>query len=70
MNYSFKFIYNITLCICLQTRIDRLQGADPTSLENKVRHYYGSDESCEDDNTVAGHVSNTLFKIQIILDTI
>lgn len=41
----------------LQTRIDQLQGADPGTLETKVRQYYGTDEAGDDDNTVAGHVS-------------
>lgn len=40
-----------------QTKIDRLQGADSASLENKVRQYYGTDEAGDDDNAVAGHVS-------------
>lgn len=36
--------------------MDRLQGADATTLENKIQQYYGSDES-EDAEGVAGHVS-------------
>lgn len=40
-----------------QTRIDRLQGADPATLESKVRQYYGTEESGDEDNAVAGHVS-------------
>lgn len=47
-----------------RTRIDRLQGADPSSLENKVRHYYGSDESSEDDNAVAGHMDLATFIVK------
>lgn len=45
----------------LQTRIDRLQGADSSSLENKVRQYYGTEEAGDEDNSVAGHVSYLLF---------
>lgn len=40
----------------LQTKIDRLQGADPSALENKVRQYYGTEEEGDEDNAVAGHV--------------
>lgn len=47
-----------------QTRIDRLQGADPAVLESKVRQYYGTDEGGDEDNTVAGHVSmNNYFNL-------
>lgn len=46
----------------LQTRIDRLQGADPASLESKVRQYYGTEDAGEEDNAVAGHVSNLNFE--------
>ncbi|XP_045785983.1 thioredoxin-like protein 1 [Maniola jurtina] len=44
-----------------RTRIDRLQGADAASLESKVRQYYGTEESGDDDNTVAGHMDLTTF---------
>lgn len=40
-----------------QTRIDRLQGADPSALETKVRQHYGPENATEDDGAVAGHVS-------------
>ncbi|XP_023937941.1 thioredoxin-like protein 1 [Bicyclus anynana] len=44
-----------------RTRIDRLQGADTASLENKVRQYYGTEDSGDDDNSVAGHMDLTTF---------
>ncbi|GBP77382.1 Thioredoxin-like protein 1 [Eumeta japonica] len=44
-----------------KTRIDRLQGADPNTLENKVRQHYGSEDNSEDDNAVAGHMDLVTF---------
>ncbi|XP_039765670.1 thioredoxin-like protein 1 [Pararge aegeria] len=44
-----------------RTRIDRLQGADTAALENKARQYYGTEESGDDDNSVAGHMDLTTF---------
>lgn len=44
-----------------RTRIDRLQGADPSVLESKVRQYYGTDEAGDEDNAVAGHMDLTTF---------
>ncbi|XP_059060299.1 thioredoxin-like protein 1 [Achroia grisella] len=44
-----------------RTRIDRLQGADPATLENKVRQYYGTEESNDEDNSVAGHMDLATF---------
>ncbi|XP_026728704.1 thioredoxin-like protein 1 [Trichoplusia ni] len=44
-----------------RTRIDQLQGADPGTLETKVRQYYGTDEAGDDDNTVAGHMDLATF---------
>ncbi|XP_060536095.1 thioredoxin-like protein 1 [Cylas formicarius] len=38
-----------------KTKIDRLQGADPTGLENKIQQYYGSEEG-EDAEGIAGHM--------------
>ena len=49
-------LFVIRISYCLQTRIDQLQGADPGTLETKVRQYYGTDEAGDEDNTVAGHV--------------
>lgn len=40
----------------LQTKVDRLQGADPSTLESKIQQYYGSEEG-EDVEGVVGHVS-------------
>ncbi|KAJ8941743.1 hypothetical protein NQ314_010287 [Rhamnusium bicolor] len=38
-----------------KTKVDRLQGADATTLESKIQQYYGSEES-EDAEGVAGHM--------------
>jgi len=38
-----------------KTKIDRIQGADPTALENKIQQYYGSDDG-EDSEAVSGHM--------------
>lgn len=43
--------------ICLfQTKVDRVQGADPTSLENKIQQYYGSEDPEDGDSSFQGHV--------------
>ncbi|CAG9575539.1 unnamed protein product [Danaus chrysippus] len=47
-----------------RTRIDRLQGADTTSLVNKVRQYYGTEDSGDDDNSVAGHMDLNTFIVK------
>ncbi|OWR48655.1 thioredoxin [Danaus plexippus plexippus] len=47
-----------------RARIDRLQGADPSSLENKVRQYYGTEDSGDDDNSVAGHMDLNTFIVK------
>ncbi|XP_045456173.1 thioredoxin-like protein 1 [Melitaea cinxia] len=47
-----------------RTRIDRLQGADVASLENKVRQYYGTEDAGDDDNTVAGHMDLGTFIVK------
>ncbi|KPJ06655.1 Thioredoxin-like protein 1 [Papilio machaon] len=47
--------------VFLKTRIDRLQGADPGSLEAKVRQYYGTDEAADEDSAVAGHMDLVTF---------
>lgn len=44
-----------------RTKIDRLQGADPTILENRVRQYYGTDDGGEEDSAVAGHMDIGTF---------
>lgn len=41
--------------------MDRLKGADPTSLENKIQQYYGSEDSEDGDSSVRGHVSVSVF---------
>ncbi|KAK9883962.1 hypothetical protein WA026_004899 [Henosepilachna vigintioctopunctata] len=38
-----------------RTKVDRLQGADATALENKIQQYYGVEES-EDSESVGGHM--------------
>jgi len=43
-----------------RTKVDRLQGADPTGLENKIQQYYGSEEA-EDGESVAGHMDLAPF---------
>ncbi|CAH1163798.1 unnamed protein product [Phaedon cochleariae] len=42
-------------------KVDRIQGADPTSLENKIQQYYGESEESEDSEGVAGHMDLTPF---------
>lgn len=54
----------------LQTRVDRLQGADPATLESKVRQYYGSDDAGDEDSAVAGHVSAFATHIHYLLPTL
>lgn len=39
----------------LQTKVDRLQGADPAALESKIQQYYGTNEG-EDGEVIGGHV--------------
>ncbi|GJQ66051.1 hypothetical protein Trydic_g4139 [Trypoxylus dichotomus] len=44
-----------------RTKVDRLQGADPTTLESKiVLYYHGSDEG-DDGDSVAGHMDLSPF---------
>ncbi|KAK9745210.1 Thioredoxin [Popillia japonica] len=43
-----------------RTKVDRLQGADPTALESKIVQYYGVDDG-EDADSITGHVSFTLI---------
>lgn len=40
-------------------KLDRLQGADPNTLESKIQQFYGSDDDDaeSEDSGVAGHVS-------------
>lgn len=49
-----------------QTKVDRLQGADPTALENKIQQYYGTDDG-EDAEAVAGHVSIILIELMHLI---
>lgn len=67
------FKLNTSLCkvFFLKTKVDRLQGADPTTLESKILQYYGSEEG-EDVEGVAGHVSLLIYpkKIVFLLYTI
>lgn len=43
-----------------RTKVDRIQGADPTSLENKIQQYYGTDDT-EEGESVAGHMDLSPF---------
>lgn len=43
-----------------KTKIDRLQGADPNMLEDKIQQYYGSTEG-EEPEVVGGHVRKINF---------
>lgn len=43
-----------------KTKVDRLQGGDPVTLENKIQQYYGSDDN-EDAEGVAGHMDLSPF---------
>ncbi|CAG9766186.1 unnamed protein product [Ceutorhynchus assimilis] len=43
-----------------KTKVDRLQGADPTSLESKIQQYYGSEEG-EEIEGIAGHMDLSPF---------
>jgi len=44
-----------------KTKVDRLKGADPTSLENKIQQYYGSEDSEDGDSSVRGHMDLSTF---------
>ncbi|CAH1108521.1 unnamed protein product [Psylliodes chrysocephalus] len=43
-----------------KTKVDRLQGADPTSLENKIQQYLGTDDT-EDGESIGGHMDLSPF---------
>jgi hypothetical protein len=50
--------------------VDRLKGADSTSLENKIQQYYGTEDAEDCDSSVRGHVScfeHALLYMYIIL---
>lgn len=49
---------NLNLLVLFKTKVDRVQGADPTSLENKIQQYYGSEDSDDGESSVQGHVSS------------
>lgn len=44
-----------------RTKVDRLQGADPATLESKVRQFYGTEDAEDEDNAVAGHMDLATF---------
>ena len=48
--------------------MDRLKGADPTSLENKIQQYYGSEDSEDGDSSVRGHVSVCAYSIIYVVE--
>ncbi|XP_023024831.1 thioredoxin-like [Leptinotarsa decemlineata] len=37
-------------------KIDRLQGSDPVGLENKIKQFYGTEESEDSEEAVVGHM--------------
>ena len=47
----------------MQTKVDRLQGADPTTLESKIQQYYGSEDTEDGDSAVAGHVRSGIVSL-------
>lgn len=49
---------NLNLLVLFKTKVDRVQGADPTSLENKIQQYYGNEDSEDGESSVQGHVSS------------
>lgn len=53
--------------VLFQTKVDRVQGADPTGLENKIKLLYGSEEGDTGDSSVAGHVGHILIQLIIII---
>lgn len=44
-----------------KTKIDTLRGADPATLEERVKRWYGSGEDADDDNLVKGHMDLSTF---------
>lgn len=51
------FLYCSVINLLLQTKVDRLQGANPSALEAKIQQLYGSgDGDDEEEDIVAGHV--------------
>jgi thioredoxin len=44
-----------------KTKIDTLRGADPGSLEEKIKKWYGSGDEAEDESLVKGHMDLASF---------
>lgn len=44
-----------------KTKVDRIQGADPNTLEAKIKQYYGGGEETGDESGVAGHMDLSSF---------
>lgn len=44
-----------------KTKVDRMEGADAVSLENKIKQYYGGDEGDEGDEELQGHMDLGTF---------
>jgi len=49
-----------------KTKIDTLRGADPGSLEERIKKWYGSGEETDDDSLVKGHVSSFKNKVAVV----
>ncbi|XP_011494907.1 PREDICTED: thioredoxin-like protein 1 [Ceratosolen solmsi marchali] len=47
-----------------RTKLDSCQGADPTSLESKIQHFYGSGDSDDIEGSVGGHIDLNSFIMQ------
>lgn len=58
---SIKYYVLNSVLICQQTKVDRMQGANPSGLESKIQQLYGSgDADEEEEDGVAGHVCQLL----------
>lgn len=44
-----------------KTKVDRLQGADPNTLEAKIKQYYGAGDEATEDSGVVGHMDLSSF---------
>ncbi|XP_075224247.1 thioredoxin-like [Lycorma delicatula] len=44
-----------------KTRVDKIQGADPTSLESKIKQHYTAEDGEDVDSSLQGHMDLTPF---------